>query len=66
MKLKEYLKDSGFRTSWFAAQIPCSLTYLCSIVASKSKPSLIIRRRIADLTGGQVSEDDFEIEERHG
>lgn len=63
MRLKEYLKESGYRTRWFSEQIPCSITYLCAITAGKAKPSLIIRRRIEALTNGKVTEHDFELEE---
>ena len=61
MRLKEYLEDSGYRTRWFSEQIPCSITYLCAIIAGKAKPSLIIRRRIEALTDGKVKEDEFEV-----
>jgi len=64
MKLKEYLKNNGIRPGWFASQIPCSVTYMSTISSGKAKPSLIFRRRIEALTNGQVTEHDFEIEEK--
>ena len=63
MKLKKYLKESGYRSDWFSEQIPCSAGYFSNVVHGKSKPSAIMMRRIATLTGGQVTKDDFEIEE---
>ncbi len=63
MKLKKYLKESGYRGKWFAEQIPCSEGYFSDFVTGKAKPSSIIMRRIATLSNGQVTEDDFEIEE---
>ncbi len=63
MILKEYLTENGIQTGWFAKQIPCSVTYLCAISSGKAKPSLIIRRRIETLTGGKVTEHEFEVSE---
>jgi len=61
MKLKEYLKEYGFRSGWFAKQVPCCHCYLSTIISGNCFPSLIIRRRIETLTGGLVKETDYEI-----
>lgn len=62
MTLKEYLTNNGVQLSWFAKQIPCSVPYLCIIVNRGRIPSAVIRRRIKDLTNGQVGEDDYGVE----
>jgi hypothetical protein len=64
MKIKEYLKKNGIQTGWFAGQIPCSVTYLCTIVSGTCIPSLTIRRRIHTLTAGQVTEHEYELERK--
>ena len=61
MKMKEYLKKSGYRSEWFAKQIPCSPSYLSIIACGKAKPSPIIIKRIFDLTNGEVKEKDLEV-----
>jgi len=62
MKIKEYLKESGYRSNWLAKQIPCSACYLSTISRGRAKPSNVMIRRIVEVTNGMVTEEDFEID----
>tara|TARA_R110000868_G_scaffold182762_2_gene423818 strand:+ start:2231 stop:2482 length:252 start_codon:yes stop_codon:yes gene_type:complete len=60
MTLKEYCKKFGVRLGWIAEQIPCSYTYIYAVKNGWHMPSLEIRRKIAQLTNGNVLEHEHE------
>ena len=61
MTLKEYLTKNGIMLTWFANEIPCSVPYLCNICHKGIVPSGVIRRRIRDITKGQVEEHEYGV-----
>ena len=59
MKLKDYLDQNGIKTVWFASKIPITKGYLSAIMNRGRKVSPIIAIRIAEITKGEVTAEDF-------
>ena len=64
MTLKEYCKKFGVRPGWLAEHIPCSYSYMYAVKNGDHIPSKAIRRRIAQLTNGNVLEHEYEKREK--
>jgi transcriptional regulator with XRE-family HTH domain len=62
MKLKEYLKENGRTSVWFAKKLNVTTTTLSKWINDKRKPSNAYIYMIEQKTEGNVTEKDWEIE----
>ena len=59
MNLKAFLEKNGFKHRWFAERIPCSPGYFSRLTTGISNPSILMVKRIEQLTNGEVTHEDF-------
>lgn len=57
--INNYLKARGIRKNWFADQIGVRNASLSRWLSGKWTPSPMARKRIADLTDGEVPETSW-------
>lgn len=57
--INNYLKVRGIRKNWFADQIGVRNASLSRWLSGKWTPSPMARKRIADLTNGEVPETSW-------
>lgn len=59
MRLAEYLKSKGIKRGDFAREIDVSAGWITSLCDGTGWPSREVAERIARVTSGQVTADDF-------
>ena len=59
MTLKEWLKKTGRKQLWLAAQADVSVTTIHRIVNGKTRPSLDLAQKIERITDGAVGLHDW-------
>lgn len=57
--LGQWLREQGITRRQFAAQLPCSVTYLSEVLNRRKVPSMRLIQTITEQTGGAVRANDF-------